>query len=103
VFRVVLSLVDVEGDDGFGIRVEADPDAEPSQAVGKARPRDRLAGLLVHDHDIHLRLIEGISRLRRSSIASFVDDMESEAHAKIFRFCGRRQPDGVFHAGVRRL
>jgi hypothetical protein len=32
--------------------------AELSQAVGKARPRDRLAGLLVHDHDIHLRLID---------------------------------------------
>ena len=27
----------------------------------------------------------------------------SEAHAKIFRFCGRRQPDRVFHARVGRL
>jgi hypothetical protein len=47
-------------------------------------------------------LIEGISRSRRLSIASFVDDMESEAHAKIFRSCGWRQPDRFFHAGVRR-
>jgi hypothetical protein len=40
VFRVVLSIVDVGGDDGFGVRVEANADAEPWQAVGKARPRD---------------------------------------------------------------
>jgi hypothetical protein len=58
VFRVILSIVDVGGDDGFGVRVEADADTEPWQAVGKARPRDRLVGLLVHDHDIHLRLID---------------------------------------------
>jgi len=50
--------VDVDGDDGFGVCVEANPDAEPLQAVGKARPRDKLTGLLVHDHDIHLRLID---------------------------------------------
>jgi hypothetical protein len=43
VFRAVLSIVDFEGDGGFGVRVEADPDAEPSQAIGKPRPRHNMA------------------------------------------------------------
>ena len=47
--------MNVEGDDGFGLRIKAGP--QLSEAVGKARPRHRLAGLLVHDHDIHLRSI----------------------------------------------
>jgi hypothetical protein len=51
---MVLSIGDVAGDHGFGVGIEADP----SHAVGKARPCDKLSGLLVHNHDTHLRVID---------------------------------------------
>ena len=50
---MVLSIGDVGGDHGFGVGIEAGPDADPSHAVGKARPCDKLSGLLVHNHDTH--------------------------------------------------
>ena len=66
---------DVGGGHGFGVRVEADQDADPSQAVGKARPYDKLSGLLVHDHDTHLRVINlKRSRVKQSRSAPRPED-----------------------------
>ena len=66
---------DVGGGHGFGVRVEADQDADPSQAVGKARPYDKMSGLLVHDHDTHLRVINlKRSRVKQSRSAPRPED-----------------------------
>ena len=57
-FRVVLSIVDVEGDDGFGVCLGADLTLSPRRRSARRGRATNWRIPLVHDHDIHLRLID---------------------------------------------
>jgi hypothetical protein len=80
VFRVLLSIVDVEGDDGFGVRVEADPDAEPSQTVGKPRMRDTTWCGRTRPHEFDER-----RQRRLALVREIVDVPATKIHDAVFR------------------